>query len=247
MKYFKKNQTKEEEMKVYDSIIEKSRFDTYSEKGYDFVFEKTVGRLNNGYLLDVGCGSCAFGIRLAKKGFTVIGIDLSRNALLSAREWAEEEGVNLNLIVADVENMPFKNHIFDVCFCGQILHHLPKLNRISKEISRVTKIHSFMFAVELNALNPFVWVTFNVIHRIINLSWIPTSNQRALFPKEIKEEFEKEGFEHFEFIAANIELNPTKQKEKSAFSRMKAKIPFITEKFLPKLCRGKMLIIRSKR
>lgn len=55
-----------------------------------------------GTALDLGCGSAAWGVRLAKRGWQVTGVDIVEKALERARERVDEEGVEMRLVHGDV-------------------------------------------------------------------------------------------------------------------------------------------------
>jgi SAM-dependent methyltransferase len=56
-------------------------------------------------VLDLGCGSGNWSVALAKRGWKVTGVDFVPKALRRARRRAEEAGVDVNLIQADVTKL----------------------------------------------------------------------------------------------------------------------------------------------
>ncbi len=63
-------------------------------------------RVNN--VLDVGCGSGAHTIALTRKGFKVVGIDLSREMISNAVKKACEAGVKPRFLVGDIRKLTLK-------------------------------------------------------------------------------------------------------------------------------------------
>ncbi|MDH5746580.1 MAG: class I SAM-dependent methyltransferase [Candidatus Bathyarchaeota archaeon] len=58
-------------------------------------------------VLDLGCGVGRHCIYLAKNGFDVIGVDVSKHALIMAKEWVRKEMVvNTSFIQASMTNLP---------------------------------------------------------------------------------------------------------------------------------------------
>lgn len=55
-----------------------------------------------GPALDLGCGSAVWGVRLAKRGWEVTGVDIVEKALRRAHERVNEAGVHVRLVRADV-------------------------------------------------------------------------------------------------------------------------------------------------
>jgi len=78
----------------------------------DFI-EKEIGFDKTCRILDVGCGTGRHSIELAKRGYTVTGIDLSRSQLERAKKKAAEQGLIIPFLEHDARDLPF-NHEFDV-------------------------------------------------------------------------------------------------------------------------------------
>jgi SAM-dependent methyltransferase len=58
-----------------------------------------------GPALDLGCGSGIWGIRLARRGWDVTGVDIVDRALERARERVRNEGVEVRLVQGDVTDL----------------------------------------------------------------------------------------------------------------------------------------------
>lgn len=58
-----------------------------------------------GKALDIGTGSAIWGVRLAKRGWEVTGIELVEKALQRARQRAADDNVELRLLQADVTTL----------------------------------------------------------------------------------------------------------------------------------------------
>ncbi len=89
-----------------------------------------VDLLPKGRVLDVAMGSGRNAVYLARQGFEVEGIDISREALDAARVLAKEAGVNLNLKRMDLESdISLPDEVFDVVVCFNYLHRplIPRL------------------------------------------------------------------------------------------------------------------------
>ena len=64
-------------------------------------------------ILDIGCGTGRHSIELAKRGYTVTGIDLSESMLAKARETAEQLHLDIRFLRHDARQLPFRAE-FDV-------------------------------------------------------------------------------------------------------------------------------------
>lgn len=113
-------------------------------------------------VLDVGCGEGVFTTIAAdtSNGVYVVGGDLSKSTLLRAKVGTREK--NVDLIVCDVENLPFLDGSFDCVIAVNILHHLLSLSPIS-EISRVIKHGGPFFVCDHAYLsNPLFYIFFKL-------------------------------------------------------------------------------------
>lgn len=98
-----------------------------------------VDRYNK--ILDIGCRAGAYTILVARKSTSVVGLDLSKNAVRSVKEWAQEEGLGerIYFVVGDAENLPFKENYFDIIICSEVLEHLKVIWKGINELLRVLK------------------------------------------------------------------------------------------------------------
>lgn len=78
----------------------------------DFI-EKEIGYDKATRILDIGCGTGRHSIELAKRGYSVVGIDLSESLLKRAKEKATEQKVQVVFQKHDARNLPFLNE-FDL-------------------------------------------------------------------------------------------------------------------------------------
>lgn len=101
-------------------------------------------KIKEGRILDIGCGSGADSICLAKQGYQAIGVDITPKALALAKKNKKEllknkvQSKDLKFIVADAEKLPFKNEFFDGIYSIGVLHST-NLNKSLKEAVRVLK------------------------------------------------------------------------------------------------------------
>lgn len=67
-------------------------------------------------VLDIGCGTGNFSIKLAKMGCNVTGIDISDNMLEIAREKAAEKNLTIKFLHMDLNDLKFEENEFDAVF-----------------------------------------------------------------------------------------------------------------------------------
>ena len=90
-------------------------------------------------VLDACCGSGMAMEFLSRTGATVFGMDLSKDAVLRARERARRHGFDARFVVGDAENLPFLDSAVDVSFVHDGLHHLSAPYQAIRELSRAAR------------------------------------------------------------------------------------------------------------
>ncbi len=109
-------------------------------------------------ILDVGCGTGRHSIELAKRGYSIMGIDLSDSQLAKARSKAAAENLSINFQKHDARNLPFDAQ-FDLaimlCEGGFPLMETDEMNfEILKNASKSLKINGKLIFTTLNGLFP---------------------------------------------------------------------------------------------
>ncbi len=104
--------------------------------------DRIVSTLNiepSSHVLDAGCGSGQFGIALALRGMTVVGIDLSHQMLQFARTNAEIASVGISFIQSEISHIPVQTGHFDAVFARMVLMLTPEPEAALSEFRRVLK------------------------------------------------------------------------------------------------------------
>ena len=78
----------------------------------DFI-EQEIGCHKATRILDIGCGTGRHAIELTKRGYSVVGVDLSDSLLKRAREKASEQNLRIDFLKYDARNLPFRSE-FDL-------------------------------------------------------------------------------------------------------------------------------------
>jgi ubiquinone/menaquinone biosynthesis C-methylase UbiE len=89
-------------------------------------------------VLDVGCGTGLLFSHIAGVAQAVVGVDVSCELLLRAKEHAVKLR-NVCLVRADADHLPFQNGFFSVAFVFTVLQNMPKPKETLGELKRVTK------------------------------------------------------------------------------------------------------------
>lgn len=90
-------------------------------------------------VLDVGCGTGNFSIKLAKSGCRVTGIDLSEDMLAVARHKAGKEGLDIRFEYMDVYDIEFPDDHFDGVFSMAAFEFIAEPHKAYREMLRVLK------------------------------------------------------------------------------------------------------------
>jgi SAM-dependent methyltransferase len=97
-----------------------------------------LGEVQSRALLDLGCGHGMASVVLARMGATVTALDLSAGYLAEAGCRARANGVEISLVQADAERLPFADGTFDRIWGNAVLHHLD-VGRAAREVYRVLR------------------------------------------------------------------------------------------------------------
>lgn len=89
------------------------------------------------WILDGGCGNGRF-LEIASRGAAeVVGIDLS-NAIDAAHHLFKNKN-NIHLIQGSLLQLPFRDGVFDKCYCIGVIQHTPNPEKVMRELPRVVK------------------------------------------------------------------------------------------------------------
>lgn len=98
-------------------------------------------------VLDVGCGNGRHIIFFAEQGFNVYGIDISEEAIKIAKVWLSKKNLTAELLVSDIESLPFVDDYFDVIISFGVLDHITfsKAKSSLDEIKRVLAPDGYVY------------------------------------------------------------------------------------------------------
>jgi len=123
----------------------------------DFI-EKEINFDKSLKILDLGCGTGRHSIELAKRGYSLTGIDLSKSLLDKAKDKATAQNLKISFIQADARELNFSNE-FDVvimlCEGAFPLMETDEMNfQILKNASNALKSNGKIIFTTLNGLFP---------------------------------------------------------------------------------------------
>ncbi len=80
--------------------------------------------INKGPVLDLGCGNCRNSLPFLERKIDCVGIDYSKGMVREAKKLLKKINLNENLVIGNLENLPFKKGSFLSVICIRTLHHL---------------------------------------------------------------------------------------------------------------------------
>jgi len=100
------------------------------------------------FILDAGCGTGLLFPNVADKVKLVVGIDISKIILKTAKNRGKRLA-NAAVVRADTDYIPFKNQVFDAVFAITLLQNLPNPQKTLNDMKRVTKQNATIVATGL--------------------------------------------------------------------------------------------------
>ncbi len=123
----------------------------------DFI-EKEIGYDKAARILDIGCGTGRHSIELTKRGYHVVGIDLSESQLKRAKEKASAQNLQIVFQKHDARNLPFShefNLIIMICEGAFSLMETDEMNfRILRNAANALLPKGKLIFTTLNGLFP---------------------------------------------------------------------------------------------
>lgn len=110
----------------------------------NFTYRIILGILNtllirHGKVLDIGCGAGTISLYIASKGYPVLGIDISQNAIIACKKSAKAIGLKNIRFQRITFPQSVPNEKFDYIICSEVLEHLKDDNLALKKIYLLLK------------------------------------------------------------------------------------------------------------
>lgn len=161
----------------------KAQYDAFAEE-YDFLAWATSSMSSRGYdeamsflpkdanlALEAGCGSGYLSLKLAYQFNHMVAVDISAAMIKFAKKHQEElQKTNIDFVVADLENLPFREKTFDFVVSNIVLHDTP-MEVTLPELSSMVKPGGRMVLCDLVTSSPWLdrsplWQILRVLRRI---------------------------------------------------------------------------------
>lgn len=135
---------KQDVMKLYDSTaqIYDMRYGEEQTAKIEAALE-IISIRSEDVILDVGCGTGLLFGYVANRAEMIVGLDISKNVLLQAREYVKKFR-NVHLVLSDADNMPLQTGVFSHIFAVTLIQNVPSPLATLNEIKRVAKDDVFI-------------------------------------------------------------------------------------------------------
>jgi SAM-dependent methyltransferase len=101
---------------------------------------RLLGDVRGRTILEVGCGGAMCSRWLARRGAAPVAFDLSAGMLRQARALAVRAGIEVPLVQADAEHIPFRADSFDLAFTAfGAIQFVADSARLMREVARVLR------------------------------------------------------------------------------------------------------------
>jgi len=116
-----------------------------------------IGELNwKDRLLEVGCGKGTLGLFVSVHCSEYVGVDFSVNALKHAKKLGKD---NMSYVCADASFLPFKEDVFNIVLCSEVLEHIPKYTKVLPECFSILKPRGKLLITVPNRYNPTIFLS----------------------------------------------------------------------------------------
>ncbi len=141
----------------YGESYDKENFTKGTTGECDFI-EKEVKFNKSIKILDIGCGTGRHTIELVKRGYKVVGVDLSESQLKRGKEKASEQNLEIDFQKRDARDLPFCNEfdlIIMICEGAFPLMETDEMNfLILQNAAKALKKNGKLIFTTLNGLFP---------------------------------------------------------------------------------------------
>ena len=134
------------------SVMDPADYSGRKNKFIDYLHKSVLNRhlplLSNEVALDFGCGTGRFTEWLANRVSFVVGIDLTREMLVKAKNHCSFG--NVDFLLCDGSNIPFQDETFDLILSVWVLQHFPDeaLKKTAKQLVSVVKENGKICLIE---------------------------------------------------------------------------------------------------
>ena len=120
-------------------------------------------------ILDIGCGGGILCEPLSRLGGQVTGIDVSENAILSAKTHAHNMGLNINYKCTSIEDFNSKNYDFDLVIASEVIEHVSNKKHFLQMLKQISSNETSIIITTINKSLPGIVFGKFAAEYILNL------------------------------------------------------------------------------
>ena len=105
-------------------------------------------------ILDIGCGGGILCEPLSRLGGQVTGIDVSENAILSAKTHAQNMGLDINYKCISIEDFNSKNYNFDLVIASEVIEHVSNRKHFLQMLKQISSNETSIIITTINKSLP---------------------------------------------------------------------------------------------
>lgn len=114
---------------------------------------RLLGNVKNRDILEIGCGGGQNAIVLKTWGARPVGLDISQEQLKHARKLAKKEGVEVQFVHGNMENLSrFENESFDIVLSAFGMGYSENLTKTIRETYRVLRKNGLLVFAEVHPI-----------------------------------------------------------------------------------------------
>jgi ubiquinone/menaquinone biosynthesis C-methylase UbiE len=125
-------------------------------------------------IAEVGCGTGQMSLYLARADRTVVGVDLSREALRLGASAARRYGISsVRFVEGDLNRLPLRDGAFDLVYSSGVLHHTPDPRAAFRSIARAVRPGGMVVVGLYNRYARLPLRLRRLVARATGYRWIP--------------------------------------------------------------------------
>ena len=118
-------------------------------------------------ILEIGCGSGIDSVEFLRyEAEEVISLDWTKSSVSMTKQLLEESHQKGCIIQADASHLPFNSNSFDVVYSFGVLHHIPDIEAVIKDIHRILRVDGILLTMFYNR-NSLLY-SYSILNRGIN-------------------------------------------------------------------------------
>ncbi len=141
------------------------------------ILAEVFGRAPGTLVANFGCGQGTHSVPMERRGFRVVNLEFSSEALALTRQYYDRSGIKPLLVRCDILHPPFADESFDVIMSFGVIEHFCDIRTPFEEMARVLKRGGVFHAeivtrrLSLRSLDIFLSAAMYTAYNLLFLRW----------------------------------------------------------------------------